>query len=109
MIYKNNFQSYTNTKSFKSIVKLFGIVVINLLATCQVYAIDQLKYDQINQELFIPFVNFIDTNIGVFVLLISAGGALTAEGDLGTRAKGAVMGMITALIIWSISKKIVGF
>ena len=56
-------------------------------------------------DIFPKLVKWIDDNLAIGALISSTGGAvISSGGDLRTRAQGAGIGFITAMIVWLISK-----
>ena len=85
------------------------IIIVGSVALYQesVFA-SALDLSKVKADLFTTFTKFIDDNIALFSLFISTAGVAIAQGDLRTRAQGAGIGFLTAMLIWTIAKKVVG-
>lgn len=63
---------------------------------------------EVRPDIFGKLVKWIDDNLAMGALMSSTGGAVIASGgDLRTRAQGAGIGFVTAMIVWCIAKAFV--
>ena len=71
---------------------------------CQVYAMDKLRVDNVNADLYKKIFTLIDNNILIWFFLCSIFGAVMTTGSIEYRAKSASKGFIISMAIWTIGK-----
>ena len=76
--------------------------------SCQVYAMDKLKVDNVTNDLYKNLFTLINNNASIWMFLCALFGAVITPGKIEARAFAAVIGFITSTIIWTVSKQIMG-
>ena len=96
-------------RKYKTHYVLNSLIIVGVTILCHesVFA-SALDLSKVKADLFTTFTKFIDDNIALFSLFISTAGVAIAQGDLRTRAQGAGIGFLTAMLIWTMAKKVVG-
>ena len=94
-------------KTIRKLKPVFIGIQIMLIAIDSI-AMDQFKLDTVDSSLLKAFVTMIDKNFPLWLLLGGVAGGIAAQGDLRTRATGSAVGASTAMIFWTIAKKIAG-
>jgi hypothetical protein len=71
-------------------------------------AMDKLKLGDVKASVFKDLTSMIDDNIALLATFSSVAAAAISQGDLRSRAQGAGVGLITAMLVWGMAKTVVG-